>query len=73
MKALEKHGKRINYSVYECMLTPSQDVRLLNQLERMVVKGKDQIAVYRICVECFSKITYFPERKESVQKIKILD
>lgn len=73
MKALERYGKRINYSVYECMLTPSQEVKLLNQLERLVDKGKDQIAVYRICVECFTKITYFPERKESVQKISVLD
>ncbi len=73
VKALEKYGKRINYSVYECMLTPSQEVKLLNQLERLAVKGKDQVAVYRICVECFTKITYFPERRESVQKISVLD
>ena len=71
--ALEKYGKRINYSVYECMLTPSQEGKLLNQLEKMVIKGEDQIVVYRICVECFTKITYFPERKESVQKINVLD
>ena len=73
IKALEKYGKRINYSVYECMLTPSQELKLLNQLKKLVVKGKDQIAIYRLCVECFTKITYFPERKESVQKIGVLD
>lgn len=73
VKALEKYGKRINYSVYECMLTPSQEVKLLKQLEKLVVKGKDQVAAYRLCIECFTKITYFPGRKEPVQKISILD
>jgi len=53
--------------------TASRRRKMVKALERLVDKGKDQIAVYRICVECFTKITYFPERKESVQKISVLD
>ena len=62
VKALEEYGKRINYSVYECMLTPSQEKNLLGVIEKLVVKGKDQVAVYRLCLDCFSKISYIPER-----------
>lgn len=73
VKALEQYGRRINYSVYECMLTPSQEARLLREVENIVEKGKDQVAVYRLCVDCFTKISYIPAWKETVQKVNILD
>lgn len=72
VKALEQYGKRINYSVYECMLTPSQEMTLLFELKSLVIKGKDQVAVYRICVNCFTKIIYIPEKREHSETVKII-
>lgn len=72
VKALEPYGRRINYSVYECMLTAGQELKLLSELEKLVVRGKDMIVVYRICVDCFSKITYIPYMHQDADMVTVL-
>lgn len=63
IKLLEPYGKRINYSVYECMLTESQLSRLVKDISKFVVAGKDQVAMYRICLDCYAHITNIPEKR----------
>lgn len=63
VKKVLKYGGRINMSVFECMLTDSQLARLQNEIGKMIDSKTDQLAYYTLCVDCFTKICYQPERK----------
>lgn len=59
VKVLETCGVRSNYSVFECMLTDTQFLRLRNALSRIICpKEQDRIVYYPICVNCYTKIIY---------------
>lgn len=61
VKVIEKFGERVNYSVFECMLTDSQFKKLHDRLQTMI-KPSDSIVFYPLCVGCYSKIIYTPQR-----------
>lgn len=72
VKVIEKYGVRINYSVYECMLTQGQLKRIQRKIDKLIVKREDTVAYYPICVNCYTKIVYQPEiRKPSVSAVVI--
>ena len=61
VKLLEGLGLRVNYSVFECMLTKAQYNNMCERLCQLVNTHEDQINIYPICTECFSRIVYYPE------------
>ena len=65
MKLLEKYGKRINLSVFECMVTDSALDRLKSEIDKKIDKKNDRVAIYPICIGCYSKIEYLPPEKRS--------
>lgn len=69
VKLLESIGTRMNYSVFECMLTDIQYRRMCNQLEKIVVRREDWVNIYPLCTECFARIEYIPpiKKKEPVK------
>lgn len=69
IRLLEPYGKRINYSVYECMLTESQLSKLVQDISKIVVVGKDQVAMYRLCLDCYAYIKYIPKTNNMVENI----
>lgn len=72
VKTLKQYGVAINMSVYECMLTKSQLEKLMLRLERIIDLQTDKIVYYPLCIDCFSKITYQPDkvkRKIEISKI----
>lgn len=72
VKILKQYGVAINMSVYECMLTKSQLEKLMLRLERIIDLQTDKIVYYLLCIDCFSKITYQPDkvkRKIEISKI----
>ncbi len=60
VKLLEGLGLRVNFSVFECMLTKTQYETMCEQLRKLVVAREDQINIYPICTECFARIVYYP-------------
>jgi CRISPR-associated protein Cas2 len=63
VKLLEKFGKRSNYSVFECMVTDSQLAIIRKSLLAIIdTKDCDSIAFYPICLNCYSKIFYYPPK-----------
>lgn len=72
IKVIEPYGKRINFSVYEVMVTPAQYFLMVASLTKIIIKDLDQVAIYRICVECFTKIRYLPDTRERAEVIKVL-
>ena len=65
-KLLEDLGARINFSVFECMITQSQLNRLQKDIEKYVDKNTDTVVYYTLCVDCFTKIVVQPDFKKSV-------
>lgn len=51
-KLLEAHGLRVQYSVFECEISPSQYQRLRSQLEYQLDLREDSLRVYRLCGDC---------------------
>lgn len=63
VKLVLKYGGRVNLSVFECMLTDSQLEKLEEAISKLIDPKTDQMAYYTLCVDCFTKIVYQPERK----------
>lgn len=72
VKILERVGVRVNYSVFECMLTDAQYASLQTEIQSAIKAKEDQVAFYPICVDCYSKIVYQPERSSNYKKITIV-
>lgn len=66
MKVLEVIGDRVNFSVFECMLTDVQYRNLCCRLAKLVEARQDRINIYPICTECYARITYIPEVKTNI-------
>ena len=60
VKLLEGIGTRMNFSVFECMLTDIQYRNMCNQLAKIIVKKEDWVNIYPLCTECYARITYIP-------------
>lgn len=58
VKIIEKHGVRVNFSVFECMLTESQLEKLQEKIIKLIDISEDKIIFYPLCVNCYSKIIY---------------
>lgn len=71
-KLLEKHGYRINFSVFECMLTEKQYETLQKQLYKTIDTREDTVIYYPICVDCFTKIVYQPKRQNAARVVNIV-
>ena len=63
VKVLEKVGTRVNFSVFECMLTEVQYNKVYSQLEKIVVRREDKVIIYPICTECYARIDYIQVNK----------
>src|SRR5690625_5031302 len=45
-KALESHGARLQYSVFTVLARPAKLIRLRDQLEALVIRSEDSIALF---------------------------
>lgn len=52
---LEGYGYRVNYSVFECVLTPTKLKKIISDLEQYLDKSQDSIRFYHICKNCLPK------------------
>lgn len=68
VKVLEPIGIRINWSVFECMLTSLQLEKTKDVLKNLIKNKEDTIAIYPICRDCFSKVEYFPKNRRNMPK-----
>ena len=71
-KILESCGMRINFSVFECMVTLSQLQKIKNRIAKYINDKTDTVVYYQICVNCYTKTDYYPERKNSYNNIQIV-
>ena len=62
---------RMNFSVFECMLTDVQYRNMCKRLEKLIVKREDWVNIYPLCTECYARITYIPDIKKK-EPVKIV-
>lgn len=57
MKTLAGYGQRVQYSVFECELRPTDLEKLKVALRKLLVEAEDDIRFYALCDSCVKKIT----------------
>lgn len=72
VKLLEKVGVRINFSVFECVLTNTQFTQLQKEVSQIIKAKEDIIVYYPICVDCYTKIVYQPRKKQTFEKVSVV-
>lgn len=69
---LLKYGKRVNKSVFECMVTESQYKMITGKLREMCGKG-DSFVIVPVCINCFAKMEFIPSGiDEKAELVKVL-
>ena len=72
VKILERVGVRVNFSVFECMLTERQYESLRDELLQVISLKKDTVVYYPICLNCYSQIVYQPHKRETYPVVRIV-
>lgn len=72
VKILEKAGNRINFSVFECMVTDLQFARLQKELLDVIDSKEDRIVYYPICMKCYTKTVYQFPKLPSFDMVKVV-
>jgi len=55
-KLLENYGTRVQYSVFECLITPEQLKEIQEKTKKIIDLNTDSIRFYPICENCVSRI-----------------
>jgi CRISPR-associated protein Cas2 len=54
--ALQNYGKRVQLSVFECLLDEAQVERLREMVGRIIAAEEDTVRIYRLCGVCEPKV-----------------
>jgi len=57
-KILEGYGDRVQYSVFECELTESQQRRLREEISQHIDEKVDSVRFYSLCRECVRAVEW---------------
>lgn len=66
-RVLQDYGDRVQYSVFECDLSPVQLTRLLREVGSVMEAKADSVRVYRLCVSCVGQIVVLGQAVPPVQ------
>lgn len=73
VKVLDRYGHRVNYSVYECMLSRIDFFFMKAELSKILNTKKDSVVIYPICFSCYSKVEYLAGIHESAKVVNVMD
>lgn len=71
VKVMERHGTRVNYSVFECLLTDVQLRKLQEKIAGLMHPSEDCVIYYPLCLDCYSKIAYYPKRTSKPKVVAV--
>jgi len=54
--ALKNYGKRVQYSVFECILERDTVRRMIEVINKLIDKEEDGVRIYQLCDACLRKI-----------------
>lgn len=65
VKILAQYGVRVNRSVYECMFTEAQLAVVMEELNAIAHSSRDRIIYYSLCLDCYARICYYPDKRKT--------
>lgn len=72
VKLLERVGIRVNFSVFECMLTDRQYDTLRKDILGCISAKEDTVVYYPICLDCYAQIVYQPEKRKTYPVVRVI-
>lgn len=69
IKILRPYGVRVNFSVFECMLTNKQTVEIKERIHSVIDGRYDRVIYYPLCLDCYSKIEYQPDNMPGIHRV----
>jgi CRISPR-associated protein Cas2 len=64
-KCLNDYGRRVQYSVFEAMLSRMLFDRMVEELKALIDPGDDRVHVYPLCGACAARAVYLgPSARE---------
>lgn len=54
-KLLETYGLRCNYSLFECLVTDTQKLKIQKKIAKITGDSKDSVLFYYLCNSCLKK------------------
>jgi CRISPR-associated protein Cas2 len=60
-KTLLDFGTRVQYSVFECQLSPEDLAELVDRLKKVIRLDEDLVRIYALCAGCEREIKLFGE------------
>lgn len=54
--ALLDFGTPVQYSVFECLLTPKQEERMRRKVGKVIRPKQDRVRFYLLCASCVSRV-----------------
>ena len=57
-KEMKNWGVRVQKSVFECLLSESDYLKMRKNIERLIKKEVDSIRLYILCKKCIERIEY---------------
>lgn len=69
-KTLLQFGNPVQYSVFECDLTPRQIERMAKAIRVIISKEKDNVRYYKLCKTCAGEVEFFGGK--SLEKTEIV-
>ena len=55
-KLLENYGTRVQYSVFECLISKEQLKKIMEETKKIIDLNTDSVRFYSICENCVRKI-----------------
>lgn len=71
-RLIETYGERVNFSVFECMLTYREKQALKEKIEKLMHLSKDKVIFYPLCLDCFSKVVYIPDKRVKADLVAVV-
>lgn len=69
---LENYGTRVNFSVFECLVSVADSEKMKQELSGLMKAGKDSIIVYTLCKPCVNKRTLLKGKAAGKRVVNIL-
>ena len=66
---LEKFGNRVNYSVFECLISSQKLKKLKIEADTLIDRKKDSILYYPLCSSCIEKIDRHGNLSKLVEQV----
>lgn len=55
-KAMKDFGDRVQYSVFECILSKDLLEKMISRIDKIIRKEEDSVRIYDLCTQCEKNI-----------------